>query len=155
MKLSKVMLNRMITKILSQLSIITLLIGSAFAEVGSRAPSQSAPAAQASAANSQSAPAATEANKTLDQKDMDVIIYSSKNCYYCTSVKDLFKDKKIPYTEINVDNNPAKLKELEQKTGKKTVPQVIINGKHVGSYLDIVWGDVDALLKNPPSASNK
>lgn len=89
------------------------------------------------------------ASKTLDKKDLEVIIYSSKNCSYCTSVKDVFKEKNINFTEINVDNNAAKLKELEDKTGKKTVPQVIINGKHVGSYLDIVWGDVDEMLKNP------
>lgn len=88
---------------------------------------------------------------SLDKKDLEVIIYSSKSCSYCTSVKDVFTEKNVPFTEINVDNNAVKLKELEDKTGKKTVPQVMINGKHVGSYLDIVWGDVDEMLKNPPA----
>lgn len=129
----------MITKILSHLSIITLLTGAAFAEGHSTTDPKS------------THPTPSEAAKPLEKKDIDVIIYSSKSCSYCNSVKDVFKDKKIPYTEINVDNNSDKLKELEEKTGKKTVPQVIINGQHVGSYLDIVWGDVDELIKNHPS----
>ncbi|WP_084756279.1 glutaredoxin [Candidatus Paracaedibacter symbiosus] len=47
------------------------------------------------------------------------MIYSSKSCYYCTAVKKELDGKKIPYTEKLVDNNPALLKELETKTGKK------------------------------------
>lgn len=126
----------MLTKILSSLSIITILTGSVFATA---TPTNVAPPSDVSS---------PDASKSLEKKDLDVIIYSSKSCHYCNAVKDVFKDKKINYTEVNVDNNPAKLKELEEKTGKKTVPQVVINGKHVGSYLDIVWGDVDEMIKN-------
>ncbi len=126
----------MLTKILLSLSTVTILTCSVFAN-----PKSTDVAPQVNSTT-------LDASKTLDKKDLEVIIYSSKNCSYCTSVKEVFDEKKIKFTEINVDNNAAKLKELEDKTGKKTVPQVIINGKHVGSYLDIVWGDVDEMLKN-------
>ncbi len=128
----------MLTKILFSLSIVTMLTCSTLITE-----SQAEAASQANSA-------ASNADKSLAKKDLEVIIYSSKSCSYCNSVKDVFTEKNVPFTEINVDNNAAKLKELEDKTGKKTVPQVMINGKHVGSYLDIVWGDVDEMLKNPP-----
>lgn len=133
----------MLTKILSSLSIVTMLTSSVLASGN--------PTSVASQPN----PSASDAAKSLDKKDIEVIIYSSKSCSYCNSVKDVFTEKNVPFTEINVDNDAAKLMELEKKTGKKTVPQVMINGKHVGSYLDIVWGDVDEMLKNPPENIKK
>lgn len=134
----------MLTKTLSQLSIISLLTGSILAAPATVTGDQKHLAAQA-----------TNTATPLEKKDIDVIIYSSKNCYYCHKVKDVFDEKKITYTEIDVDNNAQKLKEMEAKTGKATVPQVLINGKHVGSYLDIVWGDVDEILKDQVPATNK
>lgn len=102
---------------------------------------------EACANTSSQSTAATAASKK------EVIIYSSKNCYWCTAVEKTFREKNIPFTVINVDNNPAKFKELQEKTGKETVPQVLIDGKHVGSYLDIVWGDVEALLQEETQKS--
>lgn len=123
----------MLSKILSALSIVTLCI-SAHATT---------PKKPASDKNN----ASTQASRKTTQDDLDVIIYTSKGCSYCTSVKELFTEKNIPYTEKNVDRNPLLLKELEDKTGKKTVPQIVVNGKHIGSYLDVVWGDLEQIIK--------
>ena len=139
---------RMLTKILSLLSIVTIITalpGSVLATPPAR-----------SVDLNPTTPVTSDTPKPLEKKDIDVIVYSSKNCHSCTSVKELFEEKKINYTEINVDNNPAKLKELEEKTGKKTVPQVMVNGKHVGGYLKMVWGDgMDEILKNKPTSLGK
>lgn len=82
----------------------------------------------------------------IKQDNLDVIIYTSKGCRYCTLVKEIFAEHNIPFVEKNVDRNGVLLKELEDNTGKRTVPQIMINGKHVGSYLDIAWGNLDEII---------
>lgn len=56
--------------------------------------------------------------QVLNKKDAEVIIYSSKRCHYCTSVKKEFDERKVPYTVKLVDNNPALMAELKKKPGK-------------------------------------
>lgn len=128
----------MLTKTLSILSITTFLAGYAIAEPQS-------PTAQPE----------SNAGKQLDQKDLDVIIYSSKGCFSCNRVKELFDEKKIKYTDKVVDNNPTLLKELQEKTGKETVPQVMINGKHVGSYRHLMLGGLDEVLEQETSTTHE
>ena len=61
----------------------------------------------------------TVAGEKVKQEDLDVVIYTSKGCTYCTSVKELFAEQNIPFTEKNVDNNRILFKELEDKNRKK------------------------------------
>lgn len=126
----------MLTKTLSILSLTTFLASHAFAGDKPSAP--------------QPDPNTTQ---SLNQKDLDVIIYSSKNCSSCHRVKELFDEKKIKYTEKNVDNNPTLFAEMKSKTDKETVPQVIINGKHVGSYRHLMLGGLDDVLKEMNSSA--
>ena len=126
-------------KILSALSIVTFLAGYALAAPQLPATPQSG----------------TDTSKQLNQKDLDVIIYSSKGCFSCNRVKDLFDEKKIKYTEKVVDNNPVLLAEMKAKTEKETVPQVIINGKHVGSYRHLMLGGLDEILEKEESPAYK
>ena len=57
-----------------------------------------------------------------------VIIYTTPYCGYCHWAKQLLEKKGIKYTEINIDNNPAKQAEMLQKSGRTTVPEIFING---------------------------
>lgn len=66
-----------------------------------------------------------------------VIIYSSAVCPYCERAKLLFKKKNIPYTEIRVDQDPQKRKEMQDKTHRQTVPQIFINDHHIGGCDDL------------------
>jgi len=79
-----------------------------------------------------------------------VIIYSSAHCPYCVMAKQLLDRKGIRYDEIRVDQSPEKREEMMQKSQRRTVPQIFINGKAVGGYTDLVEidrsGQLDALL---------
>jgi glutaredoxin 3 len=129
----------MLVKVLSALSIGMLLLNNTFAETQPSTTPQ---------------PEVTT-NKALDQKDLDVIIYSSKDCFSCKRVKGLFDEKNIKYTEKVVDKNPVLLEEMKTKTDKETVPQVIINEKHVGSYRHLMLGGLDEILEKEESVTKK
>lgn len=119
----------MLMKILSVLSIATFLTGHALA-------------------TNQSSDTSQTPSETLEKWDqLDVTIYTSRGCFACHRAKDLFNERQIPYTEKVVDNNPALFAEMKKKTKQETVPQVIINGKHVGSYRHLMWGGLDTILE--------
>lgn len=82
-------------------------------------------------------PVKTE-SAVVDQKNnTEVIVYTSDLCSWCNSAKDLLKEHNIPYKEINVRGNKKLIDDMEAKTGKRTVPQIVINGEHIGSYLSL------------------
>lgn len=81
----------------------------------------------------------------------DVIIYTTNYCPYCTKVKLLFKNKGVDFTEIDLTNDEdGRLKLIEKAGGRKTVPQVFIDGKHLGGCDDLYSldskGGLDSLL---------
>lgn len=79
-----------------------------------------------------------------------VVIYSMNSCPYCTMAKRLLTTKGAKYEEIEV-NSRAMWDEVEEKTGRSTVPQIFIDEHHVGGYDDLVAadkrGEIDPLLQ--------
>lgn len=64
-------------------------------------------------------------------------MYSTQFCPYCMRARRLLKQKGVDYTEIPVGGDRALWKEMEQRSGRNTVPQIFINGESVGGYDDI------------------
>lgn len=70
---------------------------------------------------------------------MQIHIYSKPNCPYCNFAKDFFNKKNWPYEEFDIAQDAQKREEmLEKSNGRKTVPQIFINGHHVGGYDDMM-----------------
>ena len=68
-------------------------------------------------------------------KNYEIIIYTSNDCNFCNSAKELLKNKKLTYKEINISKYQNLKKEMLDKTnGLMTVPQIFINSKHIGGY---------------------
>ena len=66
-------------------------------------------------------------------KNYEIIIYTSNDCNFCNSAKELLKNKKLTYKEINISKDQNLKKEMLDKTnGLMTVPQIFINGQHIG-----------------------
>jgi glutaredoxin-like protein len=65
------------------------------------------------------------------QKPMDVTIFTREGCEYCVRAKDMLNDAGIQYEELvlNRDYSEATLRAV---SGRSTVPQVFINGDHIG-----------------------
>jgi len=82
---------------------------------------------------------------------MSIEIYTTNYCPYCVKAKQLLSMKKQKFTEINVEgDNEARLALAEKSGGRKTVPQIFINGKHVGGCDDLYAledsGELDKIL---------
>jgi len=80
-----------------------------------------------------------------------VEIYTTASCPYCERAKQLLQHKGAQYEEIRVDTDGAKLTEmLERSEGRRSVPQIFINGKGIGGFnqLQVLEreGHLDALL---------
>lgn len=67
-----------------------------------------------------------------------VEIYSSMLCGYCYAAKRLLKKKGVAYEEVNVTLHPFKRGEMMSRAGgSHTVPQIFIDGQHVGGCDDL------------------
>lgn len=80
-----------------------------------------------------------------------VIMYSTATCPYCERAEQFLHGKNITEIEkIRVDLQPELRVAMMEKTGRRTVPQIYINGQHIGGYDDLVAldrsGELDRLL---------
>ena len=67
----------------------------------------------------------------------DVKVYSTNYCPYCTRAKQLLTKRGIPFDEVDVTTDDATRAWLVQTTGRRTVPQIFINGEPIGGYDDL------------------
>ena len=82
----------------------------------------------------------------------DIILYTKDYCPYCNKAKALLKQKKQEFQEIDITHDESLLAEmLEKSNGQKTVPQIFINGLHVGGADDLYalnsQGKLDTMLE--------
>jgi len=79
-----------------------------------------------------------------------VRIYTTSTCGYCVSAKRLLKSKGVSFEEIDVSGDWEMRRWLVEATGRRTVPQVFIDGKPYGGYTDIAAldreGELDRVL---------
>jgi glutaredoxin 3 len=62
-----------------------------------------------------------------------VEIYSSQFCGYCMRAKRLLSQKGVEYLDYDVIEDPDKRAEMLQRApGRTTVPQIFIDGQHIG-----------------------
>ena len=80
-----------------------------------------------------------------------VLMYLTASCPYCQSADRLLQQKGVAVEKIRVDLEPARRAEMVQKSGRRTVPQIWIDGLHVGGCDDLYAleraGELDPLLK--------
>jgi glutaredoxin 3 len=68
----------------------------------------------------------------------EVIIYRTTYCPYCDMAKRLFTNLNVPFTEIDVTHDhDMRIKLVEMTGGRRTVPQIFIDGLSVGGYTDV------------------
>jgi len=65
---------------------------------------------------------------------MELIVYSTPWCRDCHEAKTFLAKHKIIYKEINIEEVPGAAGEVIAHTGKRAVPQFVIDGKWVQPY---------------------
>jgi glutaredoxin 3 len=84
----------------------------------------------------------------------DITIYTSPICPHCMRAKELLKRKgHSNYKEVDISVSANARDEMMKKSGgRRTVPQIFINGAHVGGADDLYAlesvGKLDSLLAN-------
>lgn len=80
----------------------------------------------------------------------EVIVYASALCPYCRRARALLDRKGVAYTLMDVDREPGLWREMEERSGRSTVPQIFIGAYHVGGSDDLAAldrsGRLDELL---------
>ena len=79
-----------------------------------------------------------------------ITIYTTPICPYCYRAKALLKKKGAEYDEIDVFMDSKARSEMEEKSGRHTVPQIFIGDRHIGGCDDLMEldseGELDPLL---------
>ena len=80
-------------------------------------------------------------------------IYTSPFCGYCARAKALLDSKGAAYDEMDVMMDDKKRTEMRERSKRTTVPQIFINGQHIGGSDDLAaldsQGKLDPLLAQP------
>ena len=78
-------------------------------------------------------------------------LYTTKSCPSCVRAKTLLKNKGAAFEEIDItDDSEEREKMVERSGGRRTVPEIFIDGKLIGGYDELraldSKGELDALL---------
>ena len=65
---------------------------------------------------------------------MELLVYSANWCHDCREAKRFLEKHKIPYKEINIETTPGAAQEVIHHTGKRAIPQFVIDGEWVQPY---------------------
>jgi mycoredoxin len=65
---------------------------------------------------------------------MELVVYSSPWCPDCREAKRFLQQYNIAYTEIDIESTPGAAQEVVARTGKRAIPQFVINGEWVQPY---------------------
>ena len=80
-------------------------------------------------------------------------IYTTPFCGYCARAKSLLDGKGAEYEETDVMMDDKKRTEMRERARRTTVPQIFINGEHIGGSDELAAleqaGKLDALLAQP------
>lgn len=68
----------------------------------------------------------------------NIRIYTTPICPYCARAKALLTEKGAPFEEIDVYMDAAARKEMMQRSGRRTVPQIFFGERHIGGCDDLV-----------------
>ena len=81
----------------------------------------------------------------------EIVIYTSEFCGYCARAKQLLRKKSAEFQEIDVTFDPGNRSQMRARAGGRTsVPQIFIDGRHIGGCDDLhaldARGELDTLL---------
>ena len=83
-----------------------------------------------------------------------VEVYTTTYCPFCHRAKALLQSKGVPFDEIDVTDDPELRQKMVQLAGgRRTVPEIFINGRIIGGYDELraldIRGELDPLLAQP------
>jgi glutaredoxin 3 len=75
-----------------------------------------------------------------------VELFTTDYCGYCVRAKMLLENRGVPFEEIHGERDPGVRERMEELTGGWTYPQIVIDGKPIGGYTELVELDRSGAL---------
>jgi glutaredoxin 3 len=63
-----------------------------------------------------------------------VLLFSTSTCSWCRRAKRHFREKRVPFKEINVERDPDAARDIARKTGQTGVPVIKIGSKWIVGF---------------------
>ena len=80
----------------------------------------------------------------------NIVVYAIQGCPYCAAATALLRDKGVLFEEIDVGADAGLREKVIQESGRRTVPQIFINGSPIGGFEELraldQGGKLDRLL---------
>lgn len=67
-------------------------------------------------------------------KPVNITLYSAFWCPECREARRFLKSHNLPFTEIDIETTPGAAEEVIQRTGKRAIPQFVIDGEWIQPY---------------------
>jgi glutaredoxin 3 len=81
---------------------------------------------------------------------LPIVIYTRPFCGYCARAIGLLNEKGLTFTEIEAGFDPALRREMVERSGRTTFPQIFVGDRHIGGCDELLAldgaGQFDALL---------
>ena len=82
-------------------------------------------------------------------------VYATSWCPYCQMAKRLLREKGQDWEDLDVEEQPARRREMIERSGRTSVPQIWIGDRHIGGYDELraleAKGELDGLLQSEGS----
>lgn len=69
-----------------------------------------------------------------DKKFPRVIMFSTPTCTYCRKAKQYFRQKQVPFRDVDVSKDQAAARDMVRRSGQQGVPQIQIGSKVVVGF---------------------
>jgi glutaredoxin 3 len=73
-------------------------------------------------------------------------VYTTPSCAYCVRAKRLLQERGLAYEEFDVAHDDELRESVMQRSGRRTVPQIFIDGKSIGGYEELAELDASGEL---------
>lgn len=79
-----------------------------------------------------------------------IVVYGTPWCPYCVRARELLTRKGVEFEDLEVQSDPALRTQMEELSGRRTVPQIFFGDRHIGGFDDLYAleraGKLDGLL---------
>ena len=75
-----------------------------------------------------------------------IVIYTTQVCPFCVRAKALLRSKQVDFEEIDIGRDPRLQEEAQRQSGRRTVPQIFIDGASIGGYDELRLLDEEGKL---------
>ena len=80
--------------------------------------------------------------------DAKLIVYTTDPCGFCSAAKALLESRGFHYDEVSLAKDPEGRASLVAVTGQMTFPEVVVGGRSIGGFRELVEADRAGIVED-------